>query len=687
MTSSSPAAPSDTADAPDHRRFALTIRGSDVVRLLGTGVLTFLSLLLTAELLPGFTVTSWWPLAVTAAVGGLVGMVVRPVLAMVAGAIGWIAVAAVAVFGQALVMQAAITIVPGASFDSFWTAVATAWLTAAISTLLAWLASAGTDESMTASLVRLKPGAVPDPEVDGVVFVQLDGVSFPVMQWVVQSGTMTTPRRWLDTGSHTVHEWTVQMPCTTPASQQAILQGSADGVPAFRWYDRDLGRVLVANRPADASVIESRATTGHGLLADGGVSVSNLFTGDAERACMTMSRLEVTRGSRRTRQVFARFVIRPDGLVRSVSRTVAEIGRERVQALRQRRLGVHPRVHRSWTFAGLRAFSNGLLRDLNTTVVAEEMMRGTRSIYVDYVDYDEIAHHAGATRLETVASLTALDRVLAVLEAVAERAPRTYHFVLLSDHGQSQGEPFASRYGTDLSDLCRSLTQSRTAGVEGSIEGWGRVDSVLEDIGGTHTAAVTDAAAKRVDGKLKPEGSDAEDAELVVLASGNLGLVHVPGPRRLLLEELEARWPSLVPGLLAHPGVGFVSALSATGPVALGRDGRRDLSTGAVEGTDPLAAFGPHAPAMLEAATLMPRAPELYVNSSFDPVTMDVAAFEPLVGCHGGLGGWQDRAFVMAPTHLFAPDHPIVGGDDLHRHLVALLVALGHRTELQRIPS
>jgi uncharacterized membrane protein YvlD (DUF360 family) len=676
----------DTGDA-GRRRPPVRIRVSDVVRLLGTGVLTFLSLLLTAELLPGFTYTSLWPLAVTAAVGGLVGMIVRPVLALAAAAVGWIAVAAVAVFGQAIVMQVAISIVPGASFDSFWTAVATAWLTATIATLLAWLASAGTDESMTASLLRLKAGTVTDPEVDGVVFVQLDGVSFPVMQWVLQSGTMTTPRRWLDSGSHTVHEWTVQMPCTTPASQQAILQGSADGVPAFRWYDRDVGRVLVANRPADAAIIESRASTGRGLLADGGVSVSNLFTGDAERSSMTMSRLEVQRGSRRTRQVFARFVIRPDGLVRSVSRTIAEIGRERVQALRQRRLGVQPRVHRSWTFAGLRAFSNGLLRDLNTTVVAEEMMRGTRSIYVDYVDYDEIGHHAGATRIESLASLTGLDRVLAALEKVAERAPRTYHFVLLSDHGQSQGEPFASRFGTDLSDLCRSLTQSRTAGVEGSIEGWGRVDSVLEDLGGTHTAAVTDAAARRVDVKLRSEGSDAEDAELVVLASGNLGLIHVPGPRRLLLEELEARWPSLVPGLLAHPGVGFVSALSATGPVALGRDGRRDLSTGAVEGTDPLAAFGPHAPTMLEAATLMPRAPDLYVNSCFDPVTMDVAAFEPLVGCHGGLGGWQDRAFVMAPAHLLAPDRPIVGGDELHRHLVAMLVALGHRTELQRIPT
>ena len=176
-------------------------------------------------------------------------MIVRPVLVEVAAAIGWLAVAAATLFGQAIVMQIAMDIVPGASFDSFGTAVAAAWLAAAFSTLLVWLVSAGTDESFAASLLRIKPGKISDPEVDGVVFVQLDGVSFPVMQWVLQSGTMPTLRRWLDNGSHAVHEWTVQLPCTTPASQQAILQGSADGMPAFRWYDRDLGRVLVANRP------------------------------------------------------------------------------------------------------------------------------------------------------------------------------------------------------------------------------------------------------------------------------------------------------------------------------------------------------------------------------------------------------------------------------------------------------
>lgn len=292
------------------RRRAL--RTGDVVRLLVSWVLSFLALLLTAWLLPGFTYSSWLPLMAAAAVTGVVGALVRPVLVEVAASIGWIAVALATLFGQALVMYLALDIVPGAQFSSFWTAVAAAWLAAAFGTFLTWLISAGTDDSFAATLLRIRAEPVPDPEVDGVLFVQLDGVSFPVMRWVLQSGTMPTLRRWVDHGEQAVHEWLVQLPCTTPASQQAILMGTASGVPAFRWYDRDLGRVLVANRPNDASVIEARATTGRGLLADDGVSVSNIFTGDAPKAAMTMSRLEVTRGSRRTRRVMARFLLRPD---------------------------------------------------------------------------------------------------------------------------------------------------------------------------------------------------------------------------------------------------------------------------------------------------------------------------------------------------------------------------------------
>jgi hypothetical protein len=151
----------------------------------------------------------------------------------------------------------------------------------------------------------------------------------------------------------------------------------------------------------------------------------------------------------------------------------------------------------------------------------------------------------------------------------------------------------------------------------------------------------------------------------------------------MTLEELDARWPALVRGLAEHPGIGFVAGLGAAGPVVVGAEGRHVLSTGSVEGLDPLLPFGSHAPEMLLAATRMPQAPDLYVNSTLDPGTLEVGAFEPLVGSHGGLGGWQDRGFVLTPSAL-SPGSPVVGGEQLHLHLVGILESLGHRTTLTR---
>src|SRR4051812_39180513 len=322
---------------------------ADLARLLSAWLVAGLALAVAVKLIPGLTATSVGPLVVTAAVAGVVGMVVRPVLVGVAARFGWWAIALLAVAGQAVVMQVALELVPGVDSTSFWSTVAAAWIAAVVGTVVSWVLTAATPEAMVTGLKRStrRHGPVTDPDIDGVVFVQLDGVPHPVMRWALQSGTMPTLRSWLDGGTHRLQRWDVQMPCTTPASQLGILHGTCDGVPAFRWYDRELGRVLVSNRPADAAVIEARASTGRGLLADDGVSVSNLFSGDAQRSLMTMSKIEVGRGSRDTRRVFAWFAVRPDGFARSVARTIAEVVKERRQALRQRRRGVSPRVHRS----------------------------------------------------------------------------------------------------------------------------------------------------------------------------------------------------------------------------------------------------------------------------------------------------------------------------------------------------
>ena len=659
------------------------VRTSDLARMVVAWAISTLALMVAAELLPGLRADSPGWLFVAAGVTGAFGAIVRPVLVEVTATIGWWAVAAMAVCGQAIFMHLALMVVPGVVTPSFWTLVAVTWVAAAISTALTWAATAGTDEAFVAALRRYNRGRaeVSDPEVDGALFVQLDGVAFPVAHWALQAGVMPTLRRWVDAGSHRMLEWTVQLPCTTPASQLGILHGSCAGVPAFRWYDRQLGRLVVANRPGDAAVIESRASTGTGLLSDDGVSVSNLFSGDAPRSSMTMSKVGLSRGSRNTRKVVGRFVLRPDGFLRSLTRTSAEIVKERFQASQQRRRGVVPRVRRSWTFAVLRAVTNGILRDLNTVIVADEMMRGTHSIYVDYVDYDEVAHHAGLSRLESLRVLQSLDQVLSVLERVAEHAPRRYRIVVLSDHGQAQGEPFAARYGRTLGELCAELTKADVASVAQEVESWGRVESLLDDLSAERSAggrAAASAASRVRERVATPEA--AADADLVALGSGNLGLVYVKGPARLLLEDLEEHWPLLVPGLAAHPGVAFVAAVSRdNGPVVIGAQGVRHLRSDRVSGTDPLTGFGAHAPHVILQALERDEAPELYVNSAVDTSTLEVAAFEDLLGCHGGLGAWQDRGMLVMPSD-YAPDGaPVQGAEQVHVLLVSMLKRLGHR--------
>ena len=662
------------------------LRFGDVVRLLVSWLVSALALGVSVWLLDGLSANTFWDLLWASAITAVVGLLIRPAIVLVSAYVGWIAVVLAGLLGQALVTYVALTLSPGIT-TTVGAAVVASWIVAATGTAVAWLTTSGTDDAFALSLERgrKRVATVDDPDVDGIVFIQLDGLPFPVLRWAIAAGSVPTMRRWLSSGDHLLREWTPQLPCTTPASQLGILHGTIDRVPAFRWYDRELGRLLVANRPADAAIIEERASNGRGLLADDGVSVSNIFTGDAPRAFLTMSRAKLERSSVEKRRTFAGFLTDPQGFMRAFVRTIAEIGKERFQARRQVRRDLTPRVHRGWTFAVLRAATNVLGRDLNTAIITEEMRKGTRSIYVDYVDYDEIAHHAGIFRPESLAALDGLDRVLATLERLAESGARRYHFVIVSDHGQSQGQVFADRYGIDLATLCGTLMKEQVESVDAPVEGWGRAEAVADGMGtsgvtGRFVGRATDVTQRHLD-----DEATAAEADISVLGSGNLGLLYVHQPTRLTLDDLAERWPALVPGLAAHEGVGFVAGIDAAGrPWAIGAEGRIALDTGEVQGSNPLAPYGEHAGRVLLRAVMLAEAPDLYMNSTVDAETLDIAAFEPLVGAHGGLGGWQDRAVLLVPKELAGvlPEERIEGADHLHRVLVGMLESLGHRGDL-----
>ena len=513
------------------------------------------------------------------------------------------------------------------TLDDYWSALVVAIVVGLVGTILGWVGSAGTSQVLVGRLVsshRRHPVEVDDPDVDGVLFVQMDGVPFPVLQMAVTAGTVPTLTRWIRSGSHLMTEWTPKLPATTPASQMGILHGVIDGIPAFRWYDRARDKVMVANKPADAAVIEADMSTGRGLLVDDGVSISNLFTGDAPAAVLTMSRR--VRGGELAQRAVANFVLNPSGLTRALSRSVSELTRDRFQAKRAIRRDVQPRCERNWETALLRSVTNGALRDLNTILVAEHMLRGTRSIYVDYVDYDEVAHHAGVLRPESLEALEAIDAVLHQLELVAAAAPRRYRFVILSDHGQSQGAIFADRYGEDLAGAGGAPGEQRRGRVRRQRRGLGpdpgprrragllgqrertRDDQRLTGDGQEQAATSRTRSPRATPQPARPTGPPTGEETFHVFGSGNLGLIYVRGEKaRLDRAELHRRFPGLVEGLALHPGVGFVVVMDQDGPIALGNHGSHRLDDGHIEGRGPPGAVRSLRPGVRQARRPPPR--------------------------------------------------------------------------------
>ena len=151
---------------------------------------------------------------------------------------------------------------------------------------------------------------------------------------------------------------------------------------------------------------------------------------------------------------------------------------------------------------------------------------------------------------------------------------------------------------------------------------------------------------------------------------------------------ISTRYPDLVPALTGHPGIGFVLVRSdELGPVVIGRDGFQALQTQDVSGKDPLRPFGASARWQVLQTDSYPHCADIMVNSMWDPQTEEVAAFEHLVGSHGGLGGEQTHPFVLYPSDLPAPAGPIRGADELHKVLRGWLAHLGHDAFAEHSPD
>ncbi|WP_189763930.1 phage holin family protein [Streptomyces xanthochromogenes] len=653
--------------------------GSALLRVIVVWVVSTLTMMLLAGVLPDFKLTSdngesITRVALTAAWGagafGLLSALVWPLVVRAFLLVPALVLGLLVFFLNGSLLLVALRLIPtGHGAAEPETAVIVAAVMSAVASATSTALAVRDDDAYRRRLSRLADrrrrgrGLDSSPQPPGVVFIQLDGVGERTLRHAVDTGLMPTVAAWLQ-DTHRLTPWRTDWSSQTGASQLGILHGSNFDVPAFRWYEKESGEVMVSNRPASAVELQRRAverTGDGGLLAHDGASRGNLFSGGAEQVALVLT-AAARRGRRnRSRAGYFAYFSDPANAVRTAVSFIAEVGRELAQSTRARVRKETPRIKRGGLYPFIRAFATVVERDVVVAAVMGDLLAGRTAVYADLVAYDEVAHHSGPRGRDTDQVFRRLDRSLALIAGAAGQAPRPYRIVLLSDHGQSPGETFESAFGLTLKDLVRAgcgLPVPRRARRTRS--------------GAEARYAVRVALHRPVEeGETHPPQRESDP---VVLASGNLGLVSFPDTEgRMTREQIDRRHPALLTTLANHPGIGFLLVRSEEhGAVLLGRAGSAVPLAQLADGEGPLKGFGRGAANAVRRTDTFPHTADIMVNSMYDPATGQVHAFEEQIGSHGGLGGEQSHPFLLSPVELTEPvphGGQLVGAEQVHHVL------------------
>lgn len=548
----------------------------------------------------------------------------------------------------------------------------------------------------------------------GIIMLEIDGLSINILKKAIDNNIMPTIKEWIDSSTHNLKEWETDLSSQTGASQAGILHGNNENIVAYRWVEKENdNKIIVSGKLSHAPLIEKRISNGEGLLVDG-ISVSNMFSGDSKSAPLTSSKLgTLTRINHKTlNTVF----LDTYNYQRIFTLFLWDILVELKSQIKHLIKNIQPRLRRTIVYAAVRAGANVVLREVTTDILTSEILKGEiDTAYATFMGYDEVAHHSGTQDEDVWPVLKQIDTQIQRLTNAIDMGNRDYKLVILSDHGQSNGATFKQKYGITLGNYVRRFLPDdlKVYRNEFNIDHFRdaiffenrKLKIVKEKIGdfrddifdeNTYFQNIRDELENKkpeiifeneqyqnlrkkysnsleyIKGHESIEQSTkkAKDSELIVLGSGNLGLIYLTEwKQRLTYEEIVMLFPELIPGLVKHPGIGFILVNSITnGGMVIGEDGIYYLDTDKIIGENPLVNYGKNAARHLKRENTFNNMPDIMVNGFYDEKYDEVNAFEELIGSHGGLGGDQTKPFILYPSKWEDPGK-LIGASSIYEFL------------------
>jgi hypothetical protein len=524
----------------------------------------------------------------------------------------------------------------------------------------------------------------------GLLVLQLDALAYADLRRASDLGYTPTINRLIREEGYRVTRWFCGLPAATPYCQAGIFHGENAGIPAFRFYDKTLRRVITCNAPDGVQYIRDRIHS-PGALA-GGSSYVNLLDGDASTVAFTVATRERTSVYQRlggTRMLML-IALHPVRLARMALQAAVEWLREEWERARGELAG--RATHSEGIFPFIRILSNVVVRELQTMAVLLDLYLGVPVVYTTYMQYDELAHHFGPSSRQALSDLRRTDARIAELWRMVKRgAGRGYDLVILSDHGMTPAVSYRVRFRETLATTIDRML----SGVHGlrSMASYAE-DSEYADMG----PAVLEAAAqvapisyartrralRRVRDWLRshyglreiilPEKYRVDERnEVVVTYSSCLAHVYFADDARALDRAdvlADPRRAALHAALLGHAGIGLIATRHGGAVHIESRTGRAVLCDGAIAvtaGGDPLAIYGddPRTRQALESMVGQANGGDLVLFGAYDGY--EIVSFDDQIGAHGCAGGDQLYPFVITPPSINLDGETLDDARDIHR--------------------
>lgn len=620
-----------------------------------------------------------------------------------------------AIFINSLIFYIATYPIPGVyvGFYGFWQVPI---VMAIVTTFMTNITNTNYYDRYIKSLLKyaLKRKTHHNKQYPGVIMLEIDGLSINTLKMALEKGMMPTIKKWLSKNTHVLKSWETDLSSQTGSSQAGILHGNNKDIVAYRWVEKDNNnKIMVSGKLSHAPEIEKRISDGNGLLVDG-ISIGNMFSGDSSISALTSSKFG---GMRRIyNKTLHSVFLESYNFQRIFVLFLWDIILELKSQVMHKIKNIQPRLRRTIIYAAIRAGANVVLREATTEVLTSEIFASDiDTAYATFMGYDEVAHHSGVHDEDVWGVLKQIDVQIQRLESAIDMNDRDYKLVILSDHGQSSGATFKQRYGITLAEYVRRLLPDdlmiykneynidhfrdavlpENKQLENIKRRFGNIRDVLfdehesiqnmrEEIDNIKPAIIfendryinlRERYSNSLDYIKRHESGQhstkkVKDSELIVLGSGNMGLIYLTQwKERLSYEEIVMLFPDLIPGLVKHSGIGFVLVDSITnGGMVIGQDGIYYLENDKIDGQNPLKDFGKNAARHLKRENSFKNMPDILVNSFYDSKNNEVCAFEELIGSHGGLGGDQSKPFILYPREWGNPGD-LIGAESIYKFL------------------